>query len=200
MRVTDPAEPDAELLDRLARGDALALAPVFEHHRARLRRMIEVRLDPRLAGRLDPDDVLQEVYLAAAQRMGTWSPERGSVLLWLRMIAQQVLVDLFRHHVGAARRAAGREAAPAASGAWSSMFVASMTSPSQVAARADMVQKVEAALEQMDPIDREVLVLRHFEELGNKEAAEVLGIQENAASNRYVRALTRLRGLLGEVS
>ena len=196
--MTEPTDLEAELLARLASGDVQALAPVFEIHRPRLRRMVEVRLDPRLAGRLDPDDVLQEVYLAAAQRMGTWSPERGSALLWLRMIAQQVLVDLFRHHVGAARRAAGREVVPAQSGAWSGMFVASMTSPSQAAARADLVEKVEAALEQMDAIDREVLVLRHFEELSNKEAAEVLGIQENAASNRYVRALTRLRGLLGD--
>ncbi|MFM1870580.1 MAG: polymerase sigma factor SigW, partial [Planctomycetota bacterium] len=112
---------------------------------------------------------------------------------------QQTMVDLFRRHVGAKMRAAGREVAAPASGSLSGLFVGHLTSPSQAAQREELRAKVEEALASMDEIDREVLMLRHFEELSNKEAAAVLGIQENAASNRYVRALGRLKGLLGGV-
>jgi RNA polymerase sigma-70 factor (ECF subfamily) len=93
-------------------------------------------------------------------------------------------------------RNAGREVSAPASHTMSGFFVGRFTSPSHAVMREEARQKIEQALDSMDEIDREVLVLRHFEELSNKEAADVLGIQENAASNRYVRALGRLKGFL----
>jgi RNA polymerase sigma-70 factor (ECF subfamily) len=165
--------------------------------------MIRFRLDPRLERRVDPEDVLQEVYLSAADRLRHFegdSPQ--SFFIWLRLIAGQTLVDIHRRHIGAQVRAAGREESigPSHPGATStsmaSLLAADRTSPSQAAIRAEMSRRIEEAMEGMDPIDREVLALRHFEELGNGEVAEALGIGEKAASIRYVRALGRLKGIL----
>src|SRR5690606_17687666 len=107
-------------------------------------------------------------------------------LLWIRLILQQTMIGVHRRHLGAAMRNAGREIKAPPSGTLSDFFVARVTSPSNAAMRLELRQRVESALESMDDIDREVLLLRHFEDLSNKETAAVLGIQENAASNRYV--------------
>jgi RNA polymerase sigma-70 factor (ECF subfamily) len=109
------------------------------------------------------------------------------------------MIDLYRKHLGAKMRNAGREVMAPKSGTLSGLFVAQITSPSRALLREEVRARIERALEEMDEIDREVLLLRHFEELTNKETAAVLGIQENAASNRYVRALGRLKGLLGSL-
>ena len=191
------SDQQADLLERLIQGDDEAFGPLFEDQRERLRRMIQFRLDPRLVGRVDPDDVVQEVFLAARQRLYAFREDAQSLPFWLRLVAQQSLIDLHRRHLGAGKRDAARERAFAHSQGLSGFLVGSLTSPSQAAMRDELRQQLQHALDSMDEIDREVLTLRHFEELSNKEVAELLQIGENAASNRYVRALGRLKGLLG---
>jgi RNA polymerase sigma-70 factor (ECF subfamily) len=208
MGTTDGSlSPTDSLEVRLREGDPQALAELFARERDRLWRMVSFRLAEPLRARLGPDDVLQEAFLDASQRLGHYKdgPSR-SPFVWLRMVVNQTLVDLHRRHLGAQKRDLGREVA-----LWSSPFaqttsasvaiqlIGAFTSPSQAAARAEAVSLVEQAIEQMDPIDREVLVLRHFEELTNTEVAETLGIEQKAASIRYVRALRRLKEILAEV-
>jgi RNA polymerase sigma-70 factor (ECF subfamily) len=192
------------LAERLRLGDEHALAELFAAHRPRLWRLVSFRLDRRLGGRVDPDDVLQEAYLAAAQRLPHFARQSdASPFIWVRLIVQQTLIDVHRRHFGAQRRDAGREV-PIAGGAWAASTSASIavqvagsgTSPSMAVARGEALEEVRRALDAMDPIDREVLALRHFEELTNTEVAEVLGIQVKAASIRYVRALRRLKQIL----
>lgn len=200
-------DSDGSLIRRLKGGDPQALADAFALHRQRLACLVRFRLAPRLQGRLDPDDVLQEAYLAAARRIEHFGrTESPSPFVWLRMIVMQTLVDLYRQHLGAKMRDGGREVPiqevgypDATSASMAMTLVAQLTSPSQAAVRAERVDRVRQAVETMDPIDREVLALRHFEELTNQEAAEVLGIQPKAASIRYVRALRRLKALLAEL-
>jgi RNA polymerase sigma-70 factor (ECF subfamily) len=188
---------DDELTARLRAGDDEPFAPLFESHRERLRRMVHFRMDPRLFGRIDPEDVVQEIYLAAQQRLHAFRSDGHPLPLWLRMVGQQTLIDLHRRHLGAGKRSAAKERAFANSQCLSGFVAGTLTSPSQAAIRDEWKKQLNEALESMDEIDREVLTLRHFEDLSNKEVAELLGIGENAASNRYVRALTRLKGLLG---
>ena len=202
--MSNEARPLDDLLDQLKRGDEQALAELFSLHRQRLWRIAHFRLDARLHGRVDADDVLQEAYLNAAQRIRHFvSDSSTSLFVWLRLIVGQTLIDVHRRHLGAQMRDAGREVALGGHGGGqtTSMSLAAcllghVTSPSQAAVRAETSAQLEAALESMDPIDREVLALRHFEELSNSEVAEVLEIQQKAASIRYVRALKRLKGVL----
>ncbi|HEX4148521.1 MAG TPA: sigma-70 family RNA polymerase sigma factor [Pirellulales bacterium] len=189
------------LVERLKAGDADALAELFSYYRAMLRRMIELRIDPRLAGRVSASDVLQDVYLDAAQRVRHFAAKSEMpFIVWLRLVAGQRLVDLHRQHLGAQRRDARAEVSlpaggsPSASSAGMAAELAGhLTSPSHAAARAETRAALEAALEKLDPIDREVLALRHFEELSNRETATILGIEPSAASKRYLRALERLK-------
>ncbi len=195
-----------ELVARLMDGNEQVLADLFSRHRNRLWRMANFRIDRRLAGRVDADDILQEAYLAASQRIRHYleNPSQ-SFFVWLRLITRQTLVDVHRRHLGAKMRNAGRETAnrPGYPQATSISLVAqllgSMTSPSQAAVKAEMTRQLEVAIEGMDPIDREVLALRHFEELTNSDVAEWLDIQQKAASIRYVRAVARLKGILARV-
>ncbi|MCR9246719.1 MAG: sigma-70 family RNA polymerase sigma factor [bacterium] len=192
-------ESDSDLERALRGGDDAALAGLFDQERQRVLRMVQFRLDPRLIGRIDPEDVVQETYLEAGKRLAAFRGDDKPFFLWIRLITQQTMIDLHRKHVGAKMRNAGREVQSPQSQAISGFFVGHVTSPSRAAMREELRQKIETALDSMDAIDREVLLLRHFEELSNKDAATVLGIQENAASNRYVRALGRLKGLLTEL-
>ncbi len=193
----EPTEDDLER--ELRAGDDTCMAPLIERYRERLARMVHFRLDPRLVGRLDAEDVLQEVWIEAGKRLQAFRDDDKPFLVWIRLITQQTMIDLHRKHLGAKMRSAGREVGAPASGTLSGFFVAHVTSPSGAVMREELREKIEQALASMDEIDREVLLLRHFEELSNKEAATVLGIQENAASNRYVRALGRLKGYLGDL-
>jgi len=198
-----PPGTDTDLARRLEGGDLHALAEAFDLHRQRLRCLVRFRLADRLRGRIDPDDVLQDAYLAAAQRIAHFGrTETPSPFIWLRMIVIQTLADLHRRHLGAKMRDGGREiAVPDGADATSASMVITLmghfTSPIHAAARAERAELVRQAVEAMDSIDREVLALRHFEELTNQETAEVLGIQTKAASIRYVRALRRLKEILG---
>ena len=202
--MADSADESASLLDRLKSGDDDALARLFAGHRNRLLLLVEFRLDPRLGGRVEAEDVLQEAYLDAVKRVHHFAEDDStSFFIWLRMVVMQTLIDVHRRHLGAQSRDAGREITArrsACSQDTSFSLVAGLlggfTSPTFAARRAEMAKQLRAALEDMDPIDREVLALRHFEELTNSEVATELGIQQKAASIRYVRALRRLKDVL----
>jgi RNA polymerase sigma-70 factor (ECF subfamily) len=205
--VMDPNAADiADLLERARAGDARALNEIFVRHRDRLRRMVELRLDGRLQARLDASDVVQEAYLEAARRLEEYLREpRLPLFLWLRLVVGERLTWLHRHHLGTHMRDAGREvslyrgAVPmASSAALAARLMGRQTSPSEAAVRAERALRLREALDALDPIDREVLALRHFEELDRAEAAQVLGISEAAAAKRYVRALRRLKQVLAD--
>jgi RNA polymerase sigma-70 factor, ECF subfamily len=202
-----PASDTEVLLERGAAGDGQAVAELFERHRGRLEEMVRLRLDRRLQGRLDPADVLQEAYLDLTRRFPEYLAHPTlPFYLWLRLLTGQKLVDLHRQHLGAKRRDAGLEvslhrgALPRASSAsLAERLLGRLTSASRAAIRAETQVRVQQALNAMDPMDREVLVLRHFEMLSNEEAAQVLGLKPSAASNRHMRALRRLKEILAEV-
>ncbi len=191
--------------ERLLRADKTALAEAFALHRPRLWRMVNFRMDRRMVGRVDPDDVLQEAYLAAASRIEHYAGGGfNSPFLWLRVIVRQTLIDVHRRHLMAKSRDAGREVAmfatypQATSASMAIHLVGDWTSPSQAAVRVEMLDRVQGAIATMNPVDQEILALRHFEELTNAEVAETLGIEPKAASVRYMRALRRLRVILSD--
>jgi RNA polymerase sigma-70 factor (ECF subfamily) len=154
-----------------------------------------------LRARLDPSDVLQEAYVdASAQLEGYLADPRKPPFLWLRFLVGERLIAIYRRHLGAQKRDARREVAlyqramPDASSMWLSReLAADLTSPSLAAVRNETLRCLEQMLAQMPPLDREILSLRHYEELSNAEVAEELGISEAAASKRYVRAVRRLK-------
>jgi RNA polymerase sigma-70 factor (ECF subfamily) len=194
----------AALLDRLRGEHREALGELFELHRDRLWRMLYVRLDRRLSSRVSPDDVLQEAFLDVAGRIGEYLDNPAvPFYVWLRFLTLQRMQMLQRAHLGAQMRSVTQEVAradgsfaAASAESMAGQLVSHMTSPSQAAMRRETQDRLRAALDEMDPLDREVLALRHFEELGNSEVAQVLGISKDAASKRHVRALKRLREVL----
>ena len=197
--------PDPDLLRRAGRGEPESLRELFTRYRPRLRRMVKLRLDPRVQGRVDPSDVIQEAYLEICQKLADYLHDpQMPFFLWLRLLTGQKLALAHRQHLGVQARDAGREVSlyrgalpEASSAALAAQLLGKLTSPSHAAMKAELKLRVQEALNSMDSIDREVLTLRHFEHLSNSEAALVLGISEPAACNRYVRALERLRGILG---
>jgi RNA polymerase sigma-70 factor, ECF subfamily len=203
MNAQDSTAPEA-LIDRARTGDAQAIAELFGHYRERLKRMVSLRLDRRLQGRVDASDVLQEAYLDLARRAPDFLQQPNMpFFLWLRLLTGQRLLAFHRKHLGTKMRDAGQEIAlhhgampQAESASLAAQLLGKLTSPSLAAVRAEMRVRLQDALNAMDPLDREVLVLRHFEELSNSETAEVLGIQKSAASKRYMRALVRLKEIL----
>jgi RNA polymerase sigma-70 factor (ECF subfamily) len=199
----DPAET-SETVARAAAGDAAAWRELLARHHDRLRRMVAVRLDPRLQGRVDPSDVLQEGYLDAATQLGGYVQNPSApFFLWLRSLTCTRLAKTHRTHLGTQARDAAREvslyrgAGPgASSAALAAQLLGHEPRPSEVARREEMKLLLDEALNGMDPLDREVLTLRHFERLSTPEAALVLGISEAAAGKRYIRALRRLKEVL----
>jgi RNA polymerase sigma-70 factor (ECF subfamily) len=204
MKTGDSSQTD-ELLRRAGGGDAAAVAELFARYRDRLRQMVRLRLDRRLQGRIDPSDVLQEAYLVLARRLPEYTARPSMpFFLWLRVLTGQKLVDVHRQHLGAKMRDADQEvslhrgALPQMSSvSLAAHLLGRLTAPSRAAVRAETRLRVQEALNQMDPIDREVLTLRHFEMLTNEETAQVLGIKKSAASGRYLGALRRLKHSLG---
>ena len=165
-------------------------------------------MDSLLRKRLDPSDVVQEVFLAARQRLPKFKDIHTLTPLgWLRHVAGQTLIDLERHHLRAQRRAVGREKRPAG-GDWSestsqslaAMLAGDLTSPSQAAVRDERANLIYSILESMDEIDREVIALRHFEELTNDEVAEVIGLTKAARAAGTCCTLRRLKASLSHVS
>ena len=203
-----PDSPDTvQSLRRVSEGDGQALGELFAQHGPRLRRMVQLRMDRRLAGRLDPSDVLQETYLEVAKSLADYLRDpQVPFFLWLRFLTGRKLRALHRQHLGTAARDAGREVGlcgealpPASSECLAAELVGRDTSPSQAAIRAELQTRLQEVLDGMDALDREVLVLRHFEQLNNTETAAVLGLTKSAASNRFIRALQRLKTTLVSV-
>src|SRR5262245_19654730 len=196
-----------QLLRRAAQGDHQVWGALLERHRKRLRRMVALRLDRRLQGRIDASDVIQEACLEASTRLPEYLRQPPMpFFLWLRFLAGQKLLELHRHHLGAQMRDAGREVAlyrgslpGVSSAALAAQLLGHDTRPSEAAVRAERKIRLQEALNSMDPLDREVLALRHFEHCNNAEAAQVLGLQESAASKRYVRALKKLKEILASM-
>jgi RNA polymerase sigma-70 factor, ECF subfamily len=192
------------LLLRIAGGDERALTELFMRSRERLRRMIRLRLDRLLQGRVDSSDILQDTYLEVARRAPEYLAQPTMApFLWLRFLTAQTLQALHRHHLKVHMRSATQEvslrhhAAPQANSAsLAAMLLGRLTSPPRAARRAEMQLRLQEMINGMEPLDREVLALRHFEELSNGEVAQVLGLSKTTASNRYIRALERLRELL----
>jgi RNA polymerase sigma-70 factor (ECF subfamily) len=205
--MTDSGTTTDDLLRRAKAGDAAALGALFAHYRDRLRKMVRIRLDRRMAGRLDASDVLQEAFLDLARRFPEYAAAPAvPFYVWLRALTGQRLIDLHRQHLGAKMRDAGQEvslyrgALPQASSAsLAQQLLAGWTSPTQAAVRAELQLQLQEALNSMDPMDRELVVLHHFEELNNVETAAVLGIEPSAASKRYLRAIRRLKAILDQV-
>lgn len=161
--------------------------------------MIDLRMDPALKARIGASDVLQDAYVEIAGRVGDYLENpRMPFFVWIRFITAQRLLKLRRHHVGAQKRDARRDVRDAPTGPQATAvalvdhLMASGVTPSLAVAADEFRVQLMEALDEMNPLDREVLVLRHFEELTNVEAAEALGIETNTASQRYVRALKRL--------
>lgn len=190
----------------LTKGGKRAAARLFSKYRDRLARMVDFRLDPRLHGRVDGADVLQEAFIEVARRLDYYLGHPDvSFFVWTRQITMQTVLTIHRRHL-AQKRDVGQEVSlrlPAGcnttSASLSHRLVAQMTPPSRAAVRQEEHTRLREALDSMDEVDREVLALRHFEQLDNGEVAQVLGLGKTAASNRYVRALKRLRDILAEM-
>ena len=199
------------LLNRAASGDIDAWGALLAQHQERLAGVVSFRLDPRLRGRIDAADVLQETFIAATERRAEFFQQSAQPLfLWLRWMVWNTLLELHRHHLGAQMRDARREVSSGrcsnADGGHDStrtalvaQLTAGATGPATAAARAELHARLNEALDKMDATDREVLALRHYEQLTSAEAAQVLGIQERAAAKRYARALERLREILSDM-
>lgn len=200
------ATPNAdteELLNRAAHGDRAAREQLLGRHRQRLRNMVAVRLDRRLAPRVDPSDVVQEAILDAEQLLSDYLIERPLPFYpWLRRLAWKRLMRFYQEHLDTKKRSAKREAyaiplLPDES-AWrlGERFLDRGTSPSNRLVRQELCQRVQAALAALPALDREVLVLRFVEQLSTSEAAAILDITETALKSRQTRALSRLCRLL----
>jgi RNA polymerase sigma-70 factor, ECF subfamily len=192
------------LLRATAQGDPEPWGALLERHRERLRRMVALRLDQRLQGRIDASDVIQEAYLEASTRKTEYLQQPTMpFFLWLRYLTSQKLLELHRHHLGAQVRAVGREVSlyrgalpETSSAALAAQLLGHLTRPSEAAIRAEMKIRLQNAVNSMEALDREVVALRHFEHLSNAETAHTLGIGESAASKRYIRALKKLKEIL----
>jgi RNA polymerase sigma-70 factor, ECF subfamily len=195
------------LLQCAADGDRVSWGTLLTRHEEKLRRMVHFRMDRRLQGRIDPQDVIQEAYLEAAEhRTEYFQNPSMTFLLWMRGIVGNKLLELHRCHLGTKMRDAGREVSlycgtmpEASSAALAAQLLGHATRPSEAAIRAEVKIRLQEALNAMEPMDREVIALRHFEQLTPAESAQVLGIKEKAAGMRYLRALKRLKDILSSL-
>ena len=198
------AAPDTdELLRLVALGDSNARSQLFDRHRDRLQRMVAVRLDHRLAARIDASDVVQEALAEASQKLTDYVRERPVAFYpWLRRLAWENLVRLSEHHLKAQRRTVMREerlnsALPDQSAALlAGTLAASGLSPDRRLIAAELKSRVMSALAELANHDREILVLRYLEQLSNSEIADVLGLSDVAVRSRHMRALDRLTRLI----
>lgn len=195
------------LLARAQHGDREALSALFAVYRSRLRRMVQVRLDYRLRSRVDASDVLQDTFIdvsLAADRY--FREQRIPFFLWLRLMTGRRLMNIHRHHLGARKRDVTREVSiyetsipNVSSVSMADHLTGKATSVSHAVFRAEIQTRIQQALNSMSAVDREILSLRHLEELSNQEIAQELNISQTAASNRYVRALERLSVVLSDL-
>jgi RNA polymerase sigma-70 factor (ECF subfamily) len=192
------------LLEQARRGDAQAVERLLARHREPIRRLIDLRLDPAIVARLDASDVVQDVLLEASKRLQDYL--KNPVMpfhLWLRHIAKDHLIDAHRRHHQAQKRGVHREQ-PLARPGWmdqSSLELAGQLidperTPASAAIQEELQRRLHDALAQLDEDDRDILQMRHFEQLSNQDVAAALGLTEAAASMRYLRAIRRLRDVM----
>ncbi len=195
------------LVQRAIHGDRAAISDLFAQHRAQLRRMIAVRMDPRLTARFDPSDVVQDVLAEAAQRISKdLDGQADQFYPWLRQLAWDRLSHLHRHHVRTQKRSVRREADSWDGGLpdesvmkLADRIMASGTGPSRYAVREEVRRRVRTALADLPPADREVLVLRFLEQLSVNDTAAVLDVSTSAVRSRQFRALVRLEKMLADL-
>ncbi|OYW24793.1 MAG: RNA polymerase subunit sigma-70 [Planctomycetales bacterium 12-60-4] len=195
-----------QLLDDAGRGDGGAVNQLLERHRDSLRRLIRLRLDRAVARRVDASDIVQDVLLEANQRLGDYLADpRMPFHLWLRHLAKDRIIDMHRQHRGAQRRSTDREQ-PLAAGSngdhsafdLAQQLAASELTPAAANIRRELEERFLAAVDQLEDDDRDIILMRHYEQLGNTEAATALGLSPAAAGMRHLRALRKLRAILGE--
>jgi RNA polymerase sigma-70 factor (ECF subfamily) len=199
-----PRDADTEdLIARASAGDDSARQQLLVRYRDRLRRMVTVRLDRRLAARVDPSDVVQEALLEAAQKLSGYLREQPLPFYpWLRRLAWEHLIKMHQRHIAARKRSTSREAQPIPALSDESVLelaqrlVAPGTSPSNHLLREELRERMRAALAQLAEGDREVLVLRYLEQLSMSDIAGVLDVNEGAVKMRHTRALRRICSLL----
>ena len=196
--------PTLVLLDRVRRGEDGAVDGLLARHREAIKRMIDRRMDRGVQRRVDASDIVQDVMLEANRRLGEYLTNPTMPFqLWLRHMARDRLIDAHRRHRVAASRSVDREVPLAAddddrSGAELAGIVADRElTPAAAATWHELERRFAAAVESLDEMDRQIVLLRHFEHLSTAEAAEVLGLSKPAAGMRYLRAMRRLRALLG---
>ena len=191
------------LLDQAKQGESSAVDQLLDQHRTSLRRMIDLRLDPALARRVDASDIVQDVLLEASKRLADYVKNPAMPFhLWLRHIAKDHIIDMHRKHRLAQRRSIDKEQsirpalADQSSMDLAAQFIDQELTPASAAIRQELQRRLEGAVAEMDEDDREMILMRHFEQLSNQEVATELGLSEAAASMRYLRAIRRLRTLL----
>jgi len=195
-----------QLLAAAGQGDGAAVNELLDRHRANLRRLVQLRLDRALARRVDASDVVQDVLIEANRRLSDYLADpRMPFPVWLRQLAQDRIIEMHRQHRGAQRRSMDREQSLAAlqfadrsSFDLAAQLADHELTPAAANIRRELEQRFLAALDQLEDEDREIIWLRHFEQLGNSDAAEALGLTPPAAGMRHLRALRRLRAILGE--
>jgi RNA polymerase sigma-70 factor (ECF subfamily) len=205
--MTEDSDELTKLIQRAAGGDEPAARELFARHRERLKRMVHLRLSRRLQGRVDDSDVLQETFLDVARRLPEYTADpKLPFYLWLRHMAGLKLAEIHRRHLGTQLRDADREVTlhrgglpEADSMSLAAHLLGQLTTPSQAAIKAETRLIVQDALNNMDPTDREVLALKHFEQLSTSEIAEVLGMSKAGAGSRYLRAIKRLKEILSQI-
>jgi RNA polymerase sigma-70 factor (ECF subfamily) len=205
--MTDEFGEVSDLLERAATGDQEALRRLCSRYRDRLKRMVQLRLSRRLSGRVDDSDIVQEAFLEISAKLTEYvkAPELP-LFLWMRHITGLKLTEVHRRHLGSQLRDADREVSlhrggfpEADSASLAAQLLGKLTTPSQAAIKAEQRIFVQEALNGMDPIDREVLALKHFEQLSTSEIARVLGMSKAGAGSRYLRAIKRLRDILERI-
>lgn len=202
-----PDTDDSVLLQNAAAGDEQAVQDLFARHRDRLKRMVHLRLSRRLQGRVDDSDVVQEALTDCARRLQEYVADpKLPFFLWLRHMTGLKLNEFHRRHLGTQLRDADREVTlhrgglpEADSMSLAAHLLGQLTTPSQAAIKAETRLIVQDALNNMDATDREVLALKHFEQLSTTEIAEVLGMSKAGAGSRYLRAIKRLKEILSQI-
>ncbi len=194
-----------ELLDQARRGDPLAVNALLEKHRAALRRMVDLRMDRALSRRVDASDIVQDVMVEANRRLAEYLNNPAMPFhLWLRHMARDRLIDAHRRHRVSQRRSLDREQPLAGHNPdRSTLELAAQLcddelTPAAAATWRELQRRFQQAVEELDEQDREIVLMRHFEEMSNQDVAEALELTAAAASMRYLRAMRKLRGLLKE--
>ena len=201
-------DDERDLIRRASEGDEAAQHELFSAHRDRLQRMIRLRLDRRIQGRLDSSDILQEAYIDVFRNLPRYvEAPSTSFFIWLRNLVGLKLAEVHRRHLATEKRDARRDvsiyrgALPAVNSiSLAAQLLGQLTSPSQGAVKTEMRVRLQEVLDGLDDIDREVIALRHFEQLNSQEVADVLGMSKSGASSRYIRAIQRLKDELSQFS